>query len=89
MGGKGGRLHEWEGVVVGIEVAKAALDVAVRPSGEERHLAHDAVGIAEAVAWLQTVGARVIVVEATGGDEAALVAEHREGRHRCPRLPER
>ncbi len=68
-------MHELEGVVVGIDVAKAALDVAVRPSGEERHLANDAAGIAEAVAWLQTVGARVIVVEATGGYEAALVAE--------------
>ena len=39
-----------EGVVVGIDVAKTALDVAVRPSGEERHLANDMVGIADAVA---------------------------------------
>src|SRR5258708_17246222 len=68
-------MHELEGVVVGIDVAKARLDVAVRPSGEERHLANDAAGIAEAVAWLQTVGARVLVIEATGGYEAPLVAE--------------
>ena len=67
-------MHELEDVVVGIDVAKATLDVAVRPSGEERHLANDAAGIAEAVAWRQTVGARVIVIEATGGYEAPLVA---------------
>jgi transposase len=64
-----------EDVVVGIHVAKAALDVAVRPSGEERQLANDPDGIAAVVAWLQTVRPRVIVVEATGGDEAPLVAE--------------
>jgi hypothetical protein len=32
-------------VIVGIAVAKAALDVAIRPSGEARQLAHDAAGI--------------------------------------------
>lgn len=62
-------------VTVGIDVAKAALDVAVRPSGEERHLANEAAGIAELVGWLQTLGPQVIVVEATGGYEAPLVAE--------------
>lgn len=30
---------------------------------------------AELVGWLQTLGPQVIVVEATGGDEAPLVAE--------------
>jgi transposase len=64
-----------EDVVVGIDVAKAALDVAVRPSGEERHLANDPDGIAAAVGWLQTIRPQVIVVEATGGYEAPLVAE--------------
>jgi len=68
-------MSELEDVVVGIDVAKAALDAAVRPSGEERHLANDAAGIAELVAWLLLVGPQVIVVEATGGYEAALVAE--------------
>src|SRR5258708_9002393 len=68
-------MSEPEDVVVGIDVAKAALDVAIRPSGEERHLANEAAGIAEAVAWLQTLCPRVIVVEATGGYEAPLVAE--------------
>jgi transposase len=68
-------MHEAEDVVVGIDVAKAALDVAVRPQGEARHLTNDAAGIADLVAWLQALHPQVIVVEATGGYEAALVAE--------------
>ncbi len=68
-------MRESEEVVVGIDVAKAALDVAVRPQGDERHLANDAAGIAELVAWLQACHPQVIVVEATGGYEAPMVAE--------------
>jgi transposase len=68
-------MREGEAVVVGIDVARAWLDVAIRPSGDQRRVGNDAAGIAEAVAWLQAVGARVIVVEATGGYEAPLVAE--------------
>lgn len=68
-------MHEAEDRVVGIDVAKAALDIAVRPQGEERHLANDAAGIAELVGWLTALKPQVIVVEATGGYEAALVAE--------------
>jgi transposase len=60
-------MHEAEDVVVGIDVAKAALDVAVRPQGEERHLANEAAGIAEIVGWLRALTPDVIVVEATGG----------------------
>ena len=68
-------MSEPEGLVVGIDVAKAALDVAVHPAGQERHLTNDAAGIAEVVGWLHTVGPWLIVVEATGGYETALVAE--------------
>jgi transposase len=68
-------MREGEVVVVGIDVAKAWLDVAIRPSGDQRRVGNDAAGIAAAVTWLQAVGARVIVVEATGGYEAPLVAE--------------
>src|SRR5258708_31465835 len=71
----GGQVKEPEDVVVGIAVAKAALDVAVRPRGEERHLGNDPAGIAAAVEWLQTVRPHVIVVEATVGYEVPLVAE--------------
>lgn len=45
-------------VVVGIDVAKAARDIAVRPSGEARHLATEAAGIAESVRWLQALQPR-------------------------------
>ncbi len=64
---KGARLSEPEGLVVGIAVAKAALDVAVHPAGEERQLTNDAAGIAEVVGWLQTVRPWLMVLEATGG----------------------
>jgi transposase len=72
---KGEHLRESEDVVVGIDVAKAALDGAVRPSGEERRMATDAVGIADMVGWLQTLRPQLIVIEATGGYEAPLVGE--------------
>src|SRR5258707_965904 len=68
-------MKEAEEVIVGIDVAKASLDVAVRPSGEQRRLDNDAAGIAQAVAWLRAIGAQLIVAEATGGYEAPLVAE--------------
>jgi transposase len=45
-------MNEVEDVAVGIDVAKATLEVAVRPSGDERHLANDPAGIAVVVAWL-------------------------------------
>jgi len=68
-------MNEAEDVAVGIDVAKATLDVAIRPSGEERQVANDPAGIAVVVAWLQRVQPSVIVVEATGGYEAPVVAE--------------
>jgi transposase len=67
-------MSEPEAVVVGIDVAKMALDVAVRPRREQRELRNDAEGIAELVAWLQVVHPEVIVLEATGGYEAPVVA---------------
>ena len=60
-------MNEAEDVAVGIDVAKATLDVAIRPSGEERQVANDPAGIAVVVAWLQRVQPSVMVVEATGG----------------------
>jgi transposase len=68
-------MNESEDVVVGIDVAKATLDVALRPRGEERHVANDPTGIADVVGWLQVLRPQVSVVEATGGYEAPLVAE--------------
>jgi transposase len=62
-------------VVVGIAVAKAGFDLAVRPNGEQRHVNNDPTGIAEVVTWLRSLAPHVIVAEATGGDEVPLVAE--------------
>jgi Transposase len=71
---EGEAMGEPAAVVVGIDVAKAALDVAVRPSREQRQLSHDAVGWGELVAWLPVVQPQVIVLEATGGYEMPVVA---------------
>lgn len=60
--------------MVGIAVAKATLDVAVRPSGEQHSAPNDREGIAALVDWVGTREPTVLVVEATGGYEAALVA---------------
>jgi len=67
-------MSEPDAVVVGIAVATMALDVAVRPRREQRQRSHDAAGMAELVAWLQVVHPAVIVREATGGNEAPVVA---------------
>ena len=59
---------------VGIDVAKAVLDVAVRPSGEAWHVANDESGIGELVAQLRGRGSVLVVCEATGGFEQPVVA---------------
>jgi transposase len=59
---------------VGIDIAKAKLDIAVRPSGQQWVSAHDEAGIAELTTCLQALQPQLIVVEATGGREIALVA---------------
>jgi transposase len=65
-------------VFVGIDVAKAHLDVAVRPTGETWRTPNHAVGTAELAERLSTLRPTIIVLEATGGFElapaAALVA---------------
>jgi len=58
----------------GIDIAKAQLDSAVRPSGRQWVSAHDEAGIAELSTRLQALQPQLIVVEATGGREIALVA---------------
>jgi transposase len=59
---------------IGIDVSKARLDVAVRPTGEERQETNDAGGIQRLQEWLVALKATLVVVEATGGLEASLVA---------------
>jgi transposase len=63
---------------VGVDVAKAHLDIAVRPTGENWRATNDASGIAELATRLRALMPTIIVLEATGGLEwpsaAALAA---------------
>ncbi len=61
-------------VFIGIDVAKARLDVAVRPDGDTWQAANDANGIAALVARLDHLRPALIVLEATGGYERPVVA---------------
>lgn len=62
------------GCWVGIDVAKANVAVAVRPSGAQWSGATTETGLAALVAWLTPQQPPVIVLEATGGYEAPVVA---------------
>ena len=59
---------------VGIDVAQARLDIAVRPSGEQWTSPHDEAGIAALVARLQALSPTLVVLEATGGRELPLAS---------------
>lgn len=61
-------------VFVGIDVAKATLEVAVRPSGERWALANEAPALPGLVTRLAALAPTLIVLEATGGFEHAAVA---------------
>lgn len=60
---------------VGIDVSKPRLDVHVRPSGESWSVANDAQGHSELVRKLGGMSPTLVVVEATGGYQATVVAE--------------
>ena len=59
---------------VGIDVAKAPLDVALRPPGARWAVVHDDTSMATLVARLQAMPPTRMVLEATGGDQRAVVA---------------
>jgi transposase len=59
---------------IGIDVAKAQLEFATRPSGETGTVPNDEGGIHALVAHCHGVAPTLVVCEATGGYEAALVA---------------
>ena len=61
-------------VLVGIDVAKAQLDMALRPTGTRWTVTNDDAGIAELVTRLQGIGPQLIVLEAPGGFQRAVVA---------------
>lgn len=60
---------------VGIDVAKAHLDVAVRADGSCWQVATDADGLAPLVRELHALAPTLVVLEATGGDELPVAAE--------------
>ena len=62
------------GIYVGIDVAKAKVDVAVRPTGERWEVPRDEAGIPQLVSEMKTLGPSLVLLEATGGLELPLVA---------------
>jgi transposase len=61
-------------IYAGIDVAKARLDIAVRPTGEQWSAPNDEAGIAEVVTGLQASAPTLIVLEASGGLELPVTA---------------
>lgn len=59
---------------IGLDIAKATLDGVVRPTGEVVQFPNDAAGHAALVAWATPLDPTVLVCEATGGYERAVVA---------------
>lgn len=57
---------------VGIDVAKAHLDVAIWPTQEWLRVTRDEAGMAELIAWLRPQAPALIVLEATGGLETLV-----------------
>ena len=66
--------HIPDHIYVGIDVAKARLDVAIRPSGDRREIPNGEAGIAELVKEMQQLNPAALVLEASGGLELPLVA---------------
>jgi transposase len=59
---------------IGIDVARDNLEVAVRPGGEQWRVSNTAAGTAELVPRLRALLPTLIVLEATGGFELAVLA---------------
>ena len=59
---------------VGMDVAKAQLDIALRPSGERWSVPNDTNGVTMLVDRMQTLQPALIVLEATGGLERTATA---------------
>ena len=63
---------EESSIFIGVDVSKARLDVAIRPSGENESVANDKTGIKALVKHLGEIQPALIVLEATGGVERQL-----------------
>ena len=65
---------EQEETYVGIDVAKAQVDVAIRPADDRWRVSHDEAGIRQLVSRLKTLEPVMVLLEASGGLELPLVA---------------
>ena len=65
---------EQEPKFVGIDVSKAQMDVAVRPTGERWVVSYDDAGVAELVSRMVDLEPALVLMESTGGLELSLVA---------------
>lgn len=63
-----------DAIVVGIDVSKDRLDMAVRPTGEVFRVGRDAEGLDGLIARLAPLAPAAIAVEATGGYETVVAA---------------
>ena len=60
--------------VAGIDVAKAQVDVAVRPTGQRWVVSFDETGVGELVSQMEDLSPALVLLEASGGLELPLVA---------------
>ena len=65
---------EQEAIYVGVDVAKAQMDVAVRPTDDGWVVDNDDAGIRQLVSRLKILEPQIVVLEASGGLELSLVA---------------
>ena len=65
---------EQEETYVGIDVAKAQVDVAIRPADDRWRVSHDEAGIRQLVSRLKTLEPVMVLLGASGGLELPLVA---------------
>ncbi len=65
---------EREVIYVGIDVAKAQVDVAVRPTGDRWEVSYDDAGVGKLVSQMGDLGPAMVLLEASGGLELPLVA---------------
>ena len=59
---------------IGIDVSKAQVDVAVRPTGQRWAASYNETGVEELVSQIVDIGPVMVLLEATGGLEVPLVA---------------
>ena len=69
-----GALMEQESIFVGIDVAKAQVDVAVRPTDDRWEVSYDNAGVGQLVSQLKGLEPAIVLLEASGGLELPLVA---------------